>query len=83
MNNNDIFSTIQMLMSKAQAASSSEFVQMMKGASKDYFIPYLRRQLSGSMGPVNMTQEEAKKKADDDFPPAQGQDFDNGADDYK
>ena len=59
----------------------SEEVKILKGIFKDYIGPYLQRKFVGSMGPINMTQEEASQKADDDFPPAQGEDF--NAEDYK
>jgi hypothetical protein len=60
---------------------ASEELTILKGIFKDYLAPYIQRKLSNAMEPVNMTKEEAAQKAKEDFPPAQGDDF--NADEFK
>jgi hypothetical protein len=60
---------------------ASEELTILKGIFKDYVGPYIQRRLSDAMNPVSMTKEQAAQKAEEDFPPAQGDDF--NADEFK
>jgi hypothetical protein len=55
---------------------ASEEVKILKGIFNDYVGPYLQRKFFGQMEPTQMTEEEAAQKAEEDFPPASGDDYD-------